>query len=236
MIRAPFPHRSGCPDSRTAWLVTSLALALALGCAHHLRYEHVETREEPQGREIITDAGELVVTVLEQRDALLLRVERVVRIDQDFEVVQEAEEVVVPWSGYALVQTAFMAWNPLFWFFPELWTEPDGRDHSVFHDWLLLWNPLVRAGGEYEAVTRHAVMGRRRERRHLGEDTLPINQTAIELELEGGGVRETLTRTTDNAGGVRIELGILPPAMRVARPLRVTVSVPGHGRRVAELF
>ncbi|NUP90255.1 MAG: hypothetical protein HUU25_10595 [Candidatus Sumerlaeia bacterium] len=210
--------------------------AAALACAHPLRLENAGPREEPAGPEIISDAGNLILTLSATRDELVLIFEREVHIEQDVRVIQEADEVFVPWSGYAVTQFLFVSWNPVLWTFPRLWTEAEGRDHAAFGDWLRLWNPFVRAGGRYEEQRRRVVLREAIERRDAGTQRLPLNQMPVTFTVETGELHEALVRTTDNRGQIRLDFDILPPAMRTARPITVNASTPERGDVQAQLF
>jgi hypothetical protein len=219
----------------TASLLT--ASVLLASCAHHLRYEPVDTREEPSGPEIITESEPLVVTVAETHRDLVVRVERGVFVEQDFVVIREANEVVAPWSGFALVQLGLMSWNPLAWLRPRLWSEPpEKRDHPLIRDWLHLWNPFLRTGGSREEVRQRVVTRHATERRQLNHLRLPLNQTEVSLVISGASERETLTRTTDNSGTIHIAPDLLSPVLWHARPITVDATVEGRGTQRAQLF
>jgi hypothetical protein len=221
----------------TARAIAALCAGTALlSCAHHLRYQESHVREEPVDVEIIEETGELALTVAASPDELTLQLMREVYIEQEIFVIHESDEVIIPWSPYAITQFLFISWNPILWTFPDLWREAEGRDHGAIRDWLLLWNPCIRAGGRFEEVTRRVEIWRERVRQVHGHRRLPLNQTEVQILLEAGGIRESLTRSTDNGGLIRIDWGVLPPSLRLDRPLNIRAEIDGRGSVVGALF
>ncbi|MBN1476749.1 hypothetical protein JXA47_08350 [Candidatus Sumerlaeota bacterium] len=217
-------------------IATLCAGVSLLSCAHHLRWGEGRVREEPVDVEIINETGEMAMTLAASVDGLTLQLTREVFVEQEIDVIHESDEVIVPWSPYAITQFLLISWNPILWTFPDLWREAEGSDHRALRDWLLLWNPLIRTGGRYEEVTRRVEIWRERERRVHGHRRLPLNQTEVRLQIEAGGVRESLTRSTDNDGMIRIDWGVLPPSLSHDRPLNIRAEIGDRGALIGALF
>jgi hypothetical protein len=106
----------------------------------------------------------------------------------------------------------------------------------VLRDWLRLWNPFVRAGGDFTSERRVRRRVIETEVKRVDHQRMPRADLGANLTLRVGSTERKIRRITDGSGRIHVSFDVLPPQFRRTRPITIEVDSPQWGSATAQIF